>query len=407
VKVLLSAYACEPDKGSEPAVGWNWAVEIARRGHEVRVLTRANNRAAIEHALAAMADPPHLHFLYYDLPRWLGRWKGPGVRLYVYYLLWQWRAAGLARAAGPFDLVHHLTFASLRFPSFLGALAPRFAFGPAGGGEEAPARLLASLGWRSVVGEAFRILANRLSAHNPLMRACLARAERIYVATGQSRRLVPVRLRDRVAVAPAVGCAPADGGDGPKGSEFRILHVGRLVGWKGGALAVAATARLVALGAPVRLTIAGAGPEEARLRREAARLGIAEAVTWSGWLPPLPGPELASLYRDSHVLLYPSLHDSGGMAVAEALAHGLPVVCLDLGGPAEMVDESCGRVIPASSRRATDVVADLARALERLHGDAELRARLAEGARRRAEALSWRRRVAAVYEPLEQTAGTG
>ena len=48
MKVLLSAYACEPNKGSEPGVGWNWAIEIARLGHKVWVLTRANNQPSID-----------------------------------------------------------------------------------------------------------------------------------------------------------------------------------------------------------------------------------------------------------------------------------------------------------------------------------------------------------------------
>ena len=50
MKILVSAYACEPGKGSEPGAGWLWARAAARR-HEVWVLTRANNREAIEAAL--------------------------------------------------------------------------------------------------------------------------------------------------------------------------------------------------------------------------------------------------------------------------------------------------------------------------------------------------------------------
>ncbi len=87
-KVLLSAYACEPGRGSEPEVGWRWAVELAGLGYQVWVLTRANNRAAIERGLASRAPIPSLHFVYYDLPGWARWWKkgGRGVRLY--YVLW-------------------------------------------------------------------------------------------------------------------------------------------------------------------------------------------------------------------------------------------------------------------------------------------------------------------------------
>jgi len=49
-KVLVSAYACEPGKGSEPEVGWQWVHQIARF-HEVWVITRANNRLQIEESL--------------------------------------------------------------------------------------------------------------------------------------------------------------------------------------------------------------------------------------------------------------------------------------------------------------------------------------------------------------------
>ena len=45
-RILLSAYACEPGKGSEPEVGWMWATELAAAGHEVWVITRAANRLA-------------------------------------------------------------------------------------------------------------------------------------------------------------------------------------------------------------------------------------------------------------------------------------------------------------------------------------------------------------------------
>ena len=76
LKILLSAYACEPGRGSEQGVGWNWARQMAKE-HEVWVVTRANNRMPIETALAW--DPlPNAHFVYYDLPRWARRWKrGP------------------------------------------------------------------------------------------------------------------------------------------------------------------------------------------------------------------------------------------------------------------------------------------------------------------------------------------
>src|SRR5689334_23093466 len=96
-RILLSAYACEPDRGSEPGVGWGWATELARVGHEVTVLTRAANRATIE----CKPAPENLRFLYFDLPSWAQHMRQlPGGKA-LYYVLWQWLAARLVRRSFP------------------------------------------------------------------------------------------------------------------------------------------------------------------------------------------------------------------------------------------------------------------------------------------------------------------
>src|SRR4029077_18277793 len=67
LKVLISAYACEPGKGSEPEVGWQWALQMARF-HDVTVLTRTNNRSAIEAGLEKIKGQQAVpQFVYHDL----------------------------------------------------------------------------------------------------------------------------------------------------------------------------------------------------------------------------------------------------------------------------------------------------------------------------------------------------
>src|SRR4051794_41120823 len=119
MQVLLSAYACEPNKGSEPAVGWNWVRELSRRGIDVTVITRANNRPSIEAAPSLSG----VRFIYVDT---VGRrlTKVP-FGVYGYYVAWQLAALHAARkaeAANTFDYVHHVTFVSARLPSFMGEL---------------------------------------------------------------------------------------------------------------------------------------------------------------------------------------------------------------------------------------------------------------------------------------------
>ena len=96
LKVLMSAYACEPGKGSEPEVGWQWALQMARF-HDVTVLTRANNRGPIEAALAALRGrQPLPEFVYHDRGTFLLDMKRHTKAVKLYYLLWQRSARNVA-----------------------------------------------------------------------------------------------------------------------------------------------------------------------------------------------------------------------------------------------------------------------------------------------------------------------
>ena len=94
IKLVLSCYACEPNRGSEPGVGWAWALGMAKR-HETYVLTRANNRDVIEAELARLNLPPSEtpNFIYVDLSPLACRLKKRGIiPVSLYYLLWQFKA---------------------------------------------------------------------------------------------------------------------------------------------------------------------------------------------------------------------------------------------------------------------------------------------------------------------------
>lgn len=178
MRILMSAYACCPGRGSEPGVGWNWALQAARF-HEVWVLTREKNRNAIE-----AARPENLHPVYLDLPRWAKFWKQRKWAIWPYYHLWQSAAGRIARHLHRelrFDLAHHATFMSLQ-PGFVASLGVPSIVGPAGGLQQLPRgfeqiaghrlyeraralfirRLVRSRTWRVFAGKVDRfIIANR------------------------------------------------------------------------------------------------------------------------------------------------------------------------------------------------------------------------------------------------------
>ncbi len=203
-RILLSAYACEPGRGSEPALGWGWATELARAGHQVWVLTRADNRPAIERD--ALAADPKLNFVYFDLAAWAQRCR-KGLGKILYYVLWQWCAVRHIRKrfpALPFDVVQHVTYASGRYPSFMASLGIPFYFGPVSGGETVPRRMRSSFSFAQRCRERLRDLSNFVVPRDPVMRWVFQRADKLLV-TPDTLSLVPPRWRDKCHAQLAIG----------------------------------------------------------------------------------------------------------------------------------------------------------------------------------------------------------
>ncbi len=400
MKVLLSAYACEPGKGSEPEIGWSWARQSARL-HETWVLTRTNNRAVIEAAIERRPTP-HIHFVYVDLPQRLLFWKKwPGL-LYLYYYLWQWMAYFKAKKLHQnigFDLVHHSTFGMYWLPSPLVLLPLPFIWGPVGGGESTRRAFRAALGWRGSVYERLRDLAQWLGSLDPMVRLTARRSVLTLATTNDTaERLVKLGCRT-IRVISSVGMdaeeverlpfnprKPAD--------RFRVVSTGRLLHWKGFDMAVRAIAQLGDKVPGLEYWIFGNGPEHKRLERLAQELGVRNRVTfWSK----VPREQVLARVAECDVLVHPSLHDSGAFVCLEAMAVGCPVICLDLGGPALQVSEETGVKIPAVSPE--QVVRDMAAALLKLAQDPELRSRLAEAGRRRIlQSFTWDKKMDILQE---------
>jgi len=420
MKILLSAYACEPDKGSEPGVGWHWALELAQRGHQVYVITRRSNKPAIETVLHTLPESWALHFIYVDLPSWCVAIKDAyrNLTYHGYYLLWQWVAFVVAKRyhrESPFDRVHHVTYVSIRQPSFMGLLGIPFYFGPVAGGETIPPALRKSFPLARQGRELLRDFVNAWVAVDPLMNLTFATATRIVVSSAQTQQLLPRRYRHKATVQLAIGMtvnsdrtpgSPAPEITFPPGSDrpFKILYVGHLLYLKGIHLALQALPLVLAACPQVQLTIIGKGEDDLWLKAMAIQLGLNNQVQWIDWMDQAT---LFQHYPQYDLFLFPSLRDSGGMVVLEAMAHGLPVVSFDLGGPGVIVNDHCGQVISAQNRSEQAIVGQLATTLNTLiqaqdtpEGLAHLHA-LKAGALARVTDFQWSRLVGQLYDSAE------
>lgn len=403
MRILLSAFAFSPVLGSECGVGWHWALALARH-HEVTVITHAWFRTDVEAELARR-PVPRLRVVYVDVaPPW-GGFERRLLDSQLYYVYWQWKMRPVARELvqrQTFDVVHHLTWGSLRYPSWLGGLGLPFIVGPLGGAETAPARLFAGLPWKVQLKEAVRTAVLWSFWLDVPTRLAWSRADRLYCRTRDTLAFLPASLRARAVVAHEVGVMDVVPRPTPvvRRARTTFMFAGRLIAFKGVHLALPALRAAVDQGADVELLIVGEGELDAFFKARVQALGLTDRVRF---VSRVPQSELMNLYHQADAFLFPSLHDSGGTVVMEALSRGLPVICLDLGGPHHFITPGCGMVVPTARRSQAQVVAALAEAVVRFHAlSTPARQALHDEAVARARRMGWAERAAAVYDDVRQ-----
>ncbi len=367
MRVLLAAFACRPNSGSETGVGWAVARANASLGHDTVMVTQPRHRDAIEAARRedpALAD--RLRPVYVGLPaRIMDSWDA-GARLrglQLYNMAWQ---AGLARVARrlhrqrPFDVAHHVTLSTDWVPTGLASVPGLpVVWGPLGGSERVPTACRPFLGARGRATEVLRVLGTtpvRAALVGPAARRC-----RLLVAQNPDEAGALRRYGTPLVVRPNVFLDPAFAGDAPSppvaaGSARRgrrAVFVGRLLAWKGVHLAIATMSEPQV--SDWTLELFGEGPEGRRLERSIGRHGLGDRVRLLGQRP---RDEVRRAMADADALFFPSMREAAGWVVAEALAVGCPVVCLDAGGP-PLIAGSSGIAVPPGP----GLPASLARAL--------------------------------------------
>ena len=266
-------------------------------------------------------------------------------------MLWQLSALSTARRLRHehrHDVVWHLTLANL----WMGSMAPlaggRFVLGPVGGGAGPPIGLLPVLGIRGLCFELARVVMTRVGRYlNPIARLAWCRAGVVLVQNPETRDWLPKRHQHKTVVFPnaliASTGAPAAVRPNHVLAHPTMLFAGELLPMKGVYLAILALELLPEW----RLVICGSGSDERRLRRLAVRRHLTARIEFRGWVD---REDLRRVMREeADVLVFPSLRDQAGFAVAEASEVGLPTVCLNAGGP-RLVG---GIPVAASTPRAT------------------------------------------------------
>ena len=326
-RMLVFAYACEPDRGSEPGAGWGLVRTLATFADCV-VLVGPEHAAGL-HRRDAQATGSALRFVEIPEPMGAASAKRHRVTWFLLYLAWLRRADAVGRRLhqeNPFDLTFHATYSTYWLPTPATAYGIPCVWGPVGGAVVTPLRLWPVLGVRGIGGELLDLLSVNLLRVLPATRRTWQGATVALVQnqTTQRRLPEPVRSVSRVMNHAFFTEAPEVPRTAVKGGP--CLFIGSLVARKGPRLAVRALAH-----APpeVDLVFLGDGPERRPLARLAKRLGLAERVRFHGRVS---RDEVFAWMAKASAVVFTGLREEGGIALAEALLLGVPVVVLDHGG---------------------------------------------------------------------------
>lgn len=391
LKVLLGCYACDPNRGSEPGMGWNFAYNISKH-HDVHAIVEEGEFKESLERFSRENPEAVRNITFHFVPRThherLRKIWPPSY--YFFYRLWHKRAYQLAKELDKrenFDIVHQVNMAGYREPGYLWKLGKPFIWGPLGGFKNTEWRLLPGLGIRDFIYFALRNIVNSYQKRCSKAAKQVSKAAHTIIVSDPDGAEVVQKLwkRDPLIIrevgtyssAPTPQITPH-----LPGTPLRICWAGTLVALK--ALPILLKA-LPQCKHSIQIEVMGGGVKEKEWKQLTKELNLEHCVRYHGFIPHC---EVAAMMSSCHLMCITSIHEGGTTSIClEALQLGLPIVALDHCGFASVIDDSCGIKIPIKSQ--SEISAQLAKELDRLAEDEDLRLRLAQGAYERGKDFTW------------------
>lgn len=402
MKVLVNAYAAGPDVGSEPGMGWNWCVHLAKHC-ELFVITEGEFRSAIEKALDGCPYRANLHFYYNPVSEEVRRmcWNQGDWRFYLHYSRWQRSTLKIARqiaARHKIELIHQLNLTGFREPGLLWKIkGVPFVWGPFVAGITIPRSFRKGMDVRDRLFFGLKAFISCLQArYSVRVRKASGKASALVGATPDSIAAFE-RFRHRKALYICeTGCsdsAPSLAKAFSPEGEFRLLWVGRFIYTKQLEIALKTVALLQDIGG-LQLDICGDGPGDAmaRYKAMAEELGIGRRCRWHGRVP---NGEVQALMRRSDLFFFTSIAEASSTVVPEAIGNHLPVLCFDACGFGPIVSGRIGRKVKLLN--AEQAVGDFASAIRELEGNRRLLKEMSANCEELRKELAWDRKAEQMF----------
>lgn len=405
MNILINAYACAPNWGSEQGMAWHWITELAKM-HNLYVITEGEWKKEIEEAVALLDVKDNIHFYYNPVSDKIRSmcWNQGDWRFYWYYRKWQKKTLTIARqicSEHRIDIIHQLNMIGFREPGYLWDIYDTHSiWGPVGGMEIVPLSYLSGMPLSKKTKYIVKNMLNHLQIRYST-RVCKAihRADIVIAATqGTYNSFVKLHHIKPVYMNEA-GCTISEQHTAHNFNkdQLDILWVGRFLDTKKLDIAIRTIAKVKDL--PVFLHIVGNGSdtENAMYQQMADKMGISNNIKWYG---KLANKKVQEMMNQMDLFLFTSVLEGTPHVVLEAITNCLPILCIDTCGQGQLVNEAIGWKVPLTNPQQNST--DFAAILRHIIINRDEIKQKSDNCKQRQRELSWENKLVTMNKIYQQ-----
>lgn len=341
---LISAYSVNPYHGSEDGVGWNWVLQYEKnykQGDKIILLTKKFNEEDTRRGFQEFGIR-HIELKIVDVPAYLN-WFREKYSLFhhMYYMLWQhWAWLWVKKSGLQFDVIHHVTMNDYRIVSEMYKVQnAKIIWGPVGGAQITPKALKCYE--RKKLSAEFRELINKSCQWNPIYKAIVRKYDVIYCINKETKYQLEKIIKRPIVLLPELAIRDEYKNlkiNERKNEIIKIVFVGRLI-WKKGITFLIDTLELMPRNIEWELQIFGDGENRDLIIKQIYQSSIREHVKIMG---NRSLNQITEAYQDADIFVLPSLRETSGNVLLEAMAHAIPIVAFDMSFCSQLKKKDCG-----------------------------------------------------------------
>lgn len=400
MNILISAYSINPYNGSEDGIGWNWVMQHEKNykdGDRIILITKKFNEEDTRKGFEEFSIN-NIELVIVDVPNYLNWFREKySIFHHMYYILWQHWAYKYVKNSGiKFDIIHHVTMNDYRITGELYKIKDaKKIWGPVGGAQVTPKAL--KIYEKNRIYASFREFINKTRTIDPFYRRKVKLFDLIYCINSETQEQISKIIGKKCPHLPEMALKDKFRNleiTKKNSDKVKILFVGRLIEKKG-VLLLIDVIKKIPNDVDYELNIYGEGPLEERLNQLINKYNLSQKVFLKG---SLSYNEISLAYQDADIFIMPSLRETSGNVLIEAMAHSLPIISFNSSYCKILNDIHCGIFIN-TNQDLEDIKDEMANKIKLLINDSNKRLELGiNGYKYVNKNLTWDYKYRKIYE---------